>query len=141
MTSSATETAEGRFREAFTRLKEGKAVVMPRGTPVSQNNVAKEAGTDPTALKKKRYPALIREIQAYVEIACHEKAAQDVRRVRRKQRREDLKAEVKTAEAQRDSAQAKLLSAERRLLELLQENAAFRARLDDLLPAPTPLRR
>ena len=116
-------------------------MVMPRGTPVSQNNVAKEAGTDPTALKKKRYPALIREIQAYVEIACHEKAAQDVRRVRRKQRREDLKAEVKTAEAQRDSAQAKLLSAERRLLELLQENAAFRARLDDLLPAPTPLRR
>lgn len=116
-------------------------MVMPRGTHVSQNNVAKEAGTDSTALKKKRYPALIREIQAYVEIACHEKAAQDVRRVRRTQRREDLKAEVKTAEAQRDSAQAKLLSAERRLLELLQESAALRARLDDLLPAPTPLRR
>lgn len=141
MTSSATETAEVRFREAFTRLKAGKAVVMPPGTPVSQNNVAKEAGTDPTALKKARYPALIREIQAYVEIAGHEKAAQDVRRVRRKQRREDLKAEVKTAEAQRDSAQAKLLNAERRLLELLQENAAFKARLDDLLPAPTPFRK
>lgn len=141
MIRSAIETAEDRFREAFSRLKAGKPVVTPPGTPVSQNNVAKEAGTDPTALKKARYPALIREIQAYVEIAGHEKAAQDVRRLRRKQHRETLKTKFKMAEAQRNHAQAKLLSAERRLLELLQENAAVKARLDDLLPAPTPLRR
>lgn len=137
---SATETAEGRFREAFARLKAGKPSVLGPGTAVSQNNVAKEAGTDPTALRKARYPALIREIQAYVEIAGHEKAAQAERLVRRRQRRQDIDTKVKTLQAQRDHAQAQLVGAQRRLLELLQENAAVRARLDDLLPAPTPLR-
>lgn len=135
------ETAEGRFREAFARLKAGKPQVLPIGTPVSQNNVAKEAGTDSTALKKARYPALIREIQAYVEIIGVEEAAQTVRRLRNKQRREDLAAKAKNLQAQRDHAQAQLVSAQRRLLELLHENAAMKVRIDELSPPLTPLRR
>lgn len=35
---------------------------------MSQNNVAKEEGCDPTALRKARFPTLEREIQAYVEL-------------------------------------------------------------------------
>ncbi|KVD49053.1 hypothetical protein [Burkholderia pseudomallei] len=126
---------------AFERLKAGRPQVMPPGTPVSQNNVAKEAGTDPTALRKARYPALIREIQAWVEINSEEKAVQRERRDRRARARDDLAAKVKRLEDQRDHAQAKLLSAERMVLELLKVNARLQARLDDLIPPPTPLQK
>ncbi|CAM8798752.1 KfrA N-terminal DNA-binding domain-containing protein [Burkholderia pseudomallei] len=139
--SSARETAEQRFRSAFERLKADEPQLLPRGTPVSQNNVAKEAGTDPTALKKVRYPALIREIQAWVEINGQEKAVQRERQDRRRRARDDLAAKVRKLEDQRDHAQAQLLNAERMVLELLQEKACLQGRLDDLLPPPTPLRK
>ena len=139
--SSATETAEQRFRSAFERLKADEPQLLPRGTPVSKNNVAKEAGTDTTALKKVRYPALIREIQAWVEINGQEKAVQRERQDRRRRARDDLAAKVRKLEDQRDHAQAQLLNAERMVLELLQEKACLQARLDDLLPPPTPLRK
>ncbi|CAJ3306310.1 MULTISPECIES: hypothetical protein [Burkholderia] len=139
--SSASETAEQRFRSAFERLKADEPQLLPRGTPVSQNNVAKEAGTDPTALKKVRYPALIREIQAWVEINGQEKAVQRERQDRRRRARDDLAAKVRKLEDQRDHAQAQLLNAERMVLELLQEKACLQGRLDDLLPPPTPLRK
>lgn len=138
--SSATETAEQRFRLAFERLKADNPRVLPRGTPVSQNNVAKEAGTDPTALRKTRYPALIREIQAWVEINGQERAVKKQRQERRRRARNDLAARVKELEDQRDRAQSRLISAERTVLELLQENTRLQARLDDLLPPPAPLR-
>lgn len=127
----ATETAEQRFRSAFERLKADTPQVLPRGTPVSQNNVAKEAGTDPTALRKARYPALIREIQAWVEICSQDKAVRTRRQERRQRAKSDLVARVKELEDQRDRALSQLTSAERMVLELLQENARLRARLDD----------
>lgn len=65
--------AEERFREAFERLKSGKPEKLPKGAEVSQNNVAKEAGRDPSALKRDRYPFLIQEIQAYVQMQEEEK--------------------------------------------------------------------
>ncbi|MCA3193162.1 MULTISPECIES: hypothetical protein [unclassified Cupriavidus] len=139
--SSATETAEQRFRLAFERLKDNKPHVLPRGTPVSQNNVAKEAGTDPTALRKARYPALVREIQAWVEINGRQRALQRKRQDRQRRNTEDLTAKVKRLEQQRDDAQSQLTSAQRLVLELLQENARLQARLDELRPLPTPLRR
>jgi chromosome segregation ATPase len=138
--ASATETAEDSFRAAFKRLKEGKPQVLPSGTPVSQNNVATEAGTDTTALKKSRYPALIREIQAYVEIAGHERAAQKERKDRKRRRKEDLETKSKSYQAQRDDAQSQVMSAKRLVLELLLENASLKARIDKLDPPPTPLR-
>lgn len=60
------ETAEERFRAAFERLKENNPTELKRGTPVSQNNVAKEAGKDPSALRKNRHGKLIADIQAWV---------------------------------------------------------------------------
>ena len=139
--SSETETAEKRFRQAFERLKTNEPSLLPRDTPVSQNNVAKEAGTDPTALRKARYPALIREIQAWVEINDREKEAKRERQNRQKRAREDVTEKINHLKEQRDHAQAQLISAKRLALELLQENARLRARLDELLPPPTPLRR
>ena len=55
--------AEQLYRDAFLRLKQGKPLRLKKGAPVTQNNVAKEAGRDPSALKKSRFPELIREIK------------------------------------------------------------------------------
>ncbi|MBO7822125.1 hypothetical protein [Burkholderia pseudomallei] len=138
--SSATDTAAQRFQQAFKRLKDGKPEVLPHGTPVSQNNVAKEAGTDPSALRKARYPALIREIQAWVELNSQEKALKKQRREQRRRTKTDLETRVKELTAERDDAQSALINAEHAVLELLQEKALLQAQLDDLRPPPTPLR-
>ena len=139
--SSTAETAAQRFKLAFERLKAGKPEVLPVGSPVTQNNVAKEAGTDPTALRKMRYPALIREIQAFIEFNSQEKNLKKKRREHQKRVKSDLDMRIKELEAQRDEAQSRLMSGEHALLELLQEKAALQARLDELLPAVTPLRK
>lgn len=54
------------FREAFERLKSNKPINLPAGTPVTQNNVAREAGRDPSALRAERYPELLQQIQSYI---------------------------------------------------------------------------
>lgn len=66
MSSTIKNSAEQDFRDAFERLKKGKTIRLPLGAPVNQANVAREAGRDPSALKKERYPLLILAIQAYV---------------------------------------------------------------------------
>src|SRR5690606_15456656 len=58
--------AETMFREAFDRLKKNKPDRLPKGSPISQNNVAKEAGVDPSALRSARYPELSAEIKRWV---------------------------------------------------------------------------
>lgn len=136
---SQIETAEERFRAAFERLKEGMPIVVPKGTSVSQNNVAKEAGTDPSALRKARFPALIREIQAWVELNGHEAAEKKKRQDRSKKAREDMTTKLKYVKAQRDFAQSQLLSAHRQVLELSEQNAHLQARIDELLPPPRKL--
>jgi hypothetical protein len=59
--------AETLFREAFERLKVNNPINVEIGTKVSQNNIAKEAGKHPTALKKDRFPILVFEIQDYLK--------------------------------------------------------------------------
>lgn len=56
------------FRAAFDRLKRDKPEILNPGSRVTQNNVAREAGRDPSALRTSRYPELIAEIQAYNEL-------------------------------------------------------------------------
>jgi hypothetical protein len=130
------ETAEQRFQKAFERLKSDAPLILPKGTPVSQNNVAKEAGVDPSALRKARYPALIRDIQAWVEFHGQEKDQEKKRKDRQQRTREDLTEKVKSLESQRDQAQSELLSAQRQVLELLKTNADLQMRLDELIPPP-----
>ena len=67
MSSNQMSKAELQFYEAFIRLKNNKPNILPKGTKVSQNNVAKEAGVDPSALRKSRYPNLISEIQEWMD--------------------------------------------------------------------------
>lgn len=101
MSSTITKkTAEELFREAFERLKKNKPNVVPTDTPLTQNNVAKEAGRDPSALKKDRYPILVLEIQAYIasnlEKKSSEKRTSDNRSRNAKQKMKDYKAQVST---------------------------------------------
>lgn len=136
-----TETADQRFRAAFDRLKSGIPRLVAKGSPVSQNNVAKEAGVDPSALKLSRHPALIREIQAYVEIAGQRDADKRARIAKRGRAREEMAAQVLRLTIERDEAQSKSISAQRFLLEVIQERDRLRARIEEMLPPPTPLQR
>ncbi len=132
-------TAEDRFRQAFHRLKDGCPEVLEPGSPVSQNNVAKEAGCkDPSALRKSRFPSLIREIQAYVEIQSQ--PSQQQAKNSDRAGRADLKTQLALVTAQRDAAQSKLISAQRRIVEMSQEVERLRNQLADMRPSPSPLR-
>ncbi|KAK44905.1 hypothetical protein BG58_22285 [Caballeronia jiangsuensis] len=132
------ETAEEMYRAAFERLKEGKTIVLPRGTPVTQNNVAREADRKPDAFKLARYPRLIREIKAYIEFTSHQNQHREKRQAGRHER-QDHKAQVAKYKKQRDAAQSKLASAHLSILNLLQENAELKRKLIAYLPPPTPL--
>lgn len=132
--------AEERFRRAFERLKAGEPTVVPKGTAVSQNNVAREAGcTDPGALKKSRYPALIREIQAYVELHPVEESLVRKEAKERRNARRSLTEELVEARQQRDLAQSIVVSANRRVVELTELSRDLQQELDELRPPPTPL--
>lgn len=143
MSSTQTEplSAEQRFRQAFERLKANDPKVVDAGTPVSQNNVAREAGCDPSALRKARFPALIREIQAYVEL--HADLAPSQRQVALKKSETRRSATERLADAirQRDAAQSLLLSANRRVVELSEQVHSLQQRLEELLPPPAPIGR
>ena len=133
-----TESAEQRFRQAFERLKAGKPKVMPSGTLPSQNNVAREAGCDPTALKKSRFPVLIREIQAHNDLHQEdvESAAQKAKK--RKTANRSAQQRLENAIRQRDEAASKLISASRRIMELTEENRHLQRKLDELQPSTKP---
>ena len=129
--------AEMAFRDAFDRLKRDKPVRMPPGTPVTQNNVAKEAGRDPSALRKSRYPRLIREIQKWIEdngsaprkrhsSASLIKGARDANR--------ELKARIEVLKQQRDRAMARLVISEEEILDLRQQLQDLKARIGQVDP-------
>ena len=119
-----TGRAEERFRDALERLKQGKPVLLAKGTCVSQNNVAKEAGCDPSALRKSRYPSLIAEIQQWLQ----EHSATKPESVRQKtlahrRRNRSLREKIKELKVQRDHAISLLVEADARILDLAMENA------------------
>mgnify|MGYP003609266311 FL=1 len=123
--------AELKFREAFERLKVGKPDNMPKGTPLSQNNVAKEAGVDPSALRRARFPELVADIQAWIESHKDEVPQKSPRQMMlaQRSRNRDLQEKVKALEEQRDKALAQLLDAQSRILELTLENQRLQAQL------------
>lgn len=141
MSSEAELTAEQRFRQAFERLKGNEPKLLKTGTPVSQNSVAKEAGCDPSALRKTRFPSLVREIQAYVEL--HKDDVQSKRQTTLKQRairqkQRDILADVIR---QRDVALSQIASANRRIVELSEEVKMLRLHIEELRPSPSQIRR
>ena len=132
---SSRPTAEQCFRLAFERLKANTPRVVPPDTPVSQNNVAKEAGCDPSALRKERYPSLVREIKAYLEIAENQRPSKRKERLKLRKRRVALTERLKKVEEQRDAAQSQLVSAQRRVIELALELKAAKDQLEELRPS------
>lgn len=129
-------TAEQRFREAFERLKAGKPERLPEGTLVSQNNVAKEADCDPSALRKTRFPSLIAEIQQYVE--SHKGEAPESKRQRilkQRRRNRETRETIFDLKQQRDVAVGLLTDANLLIVELTEELADVRRRLDEIKPS------
>lgn len=126
--------AEKLFKDAFERLKCDKPVRLPRGTPVSQNNVAKEAGRDPSALRKSRYPRLIRAIQKWIEDngnapRARASSASLIKGARAKNRQ--LQARLEELTKQRDKAMARLVIAEESILDLHRRLQDCKARLGE----------
>ena len=123
--------AEKAFRDAFDRLKRGEPFNVPKGTPVSQNNVAKEAGRDPSALKKARFPSLIAEIQQWINLHAPIDVPPSPRQATLAQRRRnrDLRERIEELKAERDHALSLLVEADSKILYLTMENV----RLESLL--------
>lgn len=135
MPTSKPKTAETNFREAFVRLKAGAPKVLPSGTPVSQNNVAKEAGCDPSALRKARFPGLIEEIQAYLTTHAQVRPTSERQRLLKARQISRSKTEtIASLKAQRDDAVSRLVEADEFICSLTLRVRDLEARLDDVQP-------
>ncbi len=136
-TSTEPKSAEQRFRDAFERLRLGVPQVLPKGTPVSQNNVAKEAACDPSALRKARFPLLVLAIQEWVETHKGDQQPGSERQKLLKQRRKnrDTRDTIADLKKQRDIAAGLLADANLRIVELSEQLTDARARLDELQPS------
>ncbi|WP_154946802.1 hypothetical protein [Pseudomonas fluorescens] len=135
-------SAEQSFRQAFERLKTGQTSVLPKGTAPSQNNVAREAGCDPTALKKSRYPGLIAEIKAW-NLEKQAEATQDsiaLNKRRPKRQQKDLTLKIAELERTHDTALAMLVDADAKILELSLEVNRLRSMLPINNVSKFPLR-
>lgn len=128
-------SAEQRFREAFERLKLGVPKVLPKGTHVSQNNIAKEAGCDPSALRKTRFPLLVNEIQEWIE-ANKGESTPSKRQQLKKQRIKRRKAQetIDDLKKERDFSAGLLGDANLRIIELTEKVALLQTKLDEVRP-------
>lgn len=129
------------YRAAFERLKNNKPERLPKGAPVSQNNVAKEAGSDPSALKKSRFPLLITEIQRYVEGLTEERPP-SVRQVSLLARRKNrgLRERIEEITQQRDHLASLLSEADATIFELYDRIANLESQLPVSNVSPLDLR-
>ncbi|WP_439684242.1 hypothetical protein [Cupriavidus oxalaticus] len=126
--------SENEFREAFFRLINGATQIVPPGTPISQNNVAREAGRDPSALKKSRHPRLVNDIQQWIRSNSPEKSTPSHKNtVTQRQKTRTLRQQISDLMLQRDHAFSLLVEADAIILELTAENM----RLKGLTTHPT----
>lgn len=123
-------SAAEQYRAAFERLKNNKPERLPKGTLVSQNNVAKEAGSDPSALKKTRFPLLIAEIQMYVESYSkgHQPSGRQLNLLARKKNR-GLRERIGEIKQQRDHLASLLSEADATIIELYDRIAELERQL------------
>jgi hypothetical protein len=128
--------AEQRFRDAFERLKLGVPEVLLKGTHVSQNNVAKEAGCDPSALRKSRFPLLVIAIQEWVDTHKGEQTPSERQRLLKQRRKNrDTRETIADLKKQRDTVAGLLADADRKIVELSEKVADLEAKLDELRPS------
>lgn len=135
MTSARPKTAEANFREAFERLKIGAPKILPAAAQVSQNNVAKEAGCDPSALRKSRFLALVAEIQNYVAAHCGERPESERQKLlKQRQRSRTTRETIADIKAQRDALAGLLVEANAQIAILTRRLIYAEARINDLQP-------
>lgn len=135
MNSPSTKSAESNFREAFERLKIGASKVLPAGAHVSQNNVAKEAGCDPSALRKSRFQSLVAEIQNYVATQQEVRPESERKKLlKQRQRSRSAKETIADLKKQRDAAAGLLVEANSQISILTRRIRGLEARLDDIQP-------
>lgn len=133
-------SAEQSFRKAFERLKQGVPDLLPRSAPVSQNNVAKEAGCDPSALRKSRYPSLVAEIQRWVAEHQDEPQLSERQKVLAHRRRNrSLRDQLESFKVERDHALSLLVEADATIVYQAREIECLKGRLNSLLPAATAM--
>lgn len=133
MKSSTPKTADANFREAFERLKAGVPKVLPHGTPVSQNNVAKEAGRDSSALRKSRFPGLVADIKEF--LASNENMRPPSERQRVLKRRQQSRVARETnadLKIQRDHSASLLVEASAQIGILTRRVRDLEVRVEDL---------
>jgi len=111
------KTAEQEFREAFERLKANLPEKLEKGVKVTQNNVAREAGRDPSSLKKERYPTLIYEIQAYTTVI---RESETKKKKRSDNRSRSSKEQLESYKRQRDELMS-IIEAQRDYIDRLTE--------------------
>ena len=112
-------SAEDDLRAAFERLKLGNTKILAPRSPVTQNNVAREAGKDPSAFKKSRYPTLILEIQAYVASRSSSAGkAKQQKIIRSRKEARSLRQQLEDTRKERDLAYSLLVGADQTILEL-----------------------
>ncbi|WP_235086194.1 hypothetical protein [Chromobacterium sp. Beijing] len=111
--------------------------LLPKGARVSQNNVAKEAGCSPSALRKSRYPSLIAEIQRWIkDNVSNIPASSRQAKLLQRDRNRSLREKIEALKAERDHALSLLIEADQKILELLLENAALQEKLPELNVTP-----
>ncbi|QOI04498.1 hypothetical protein [Pseudomonas savastanoi] len=123
-------SAADQYRDAFERLKLNRPQLLPKGTPVTQNNVAKEAGSDPSALKKSRFPSLIAEIKTYVEqhAGVRPPSLNKVNLLARQKSRA-LRDRIEQVARQRDQLASLLSEADAKIIELYDRIAELQGQL------------
>lgn len=120
--------AEAAFRSAFDRLKNNKPNLLPKNSQVTQNNIAREAGLDPSALKKVRFPSLIAEIQLWIdEHGAVRPLSSRQTMIAQRNRNRDLRVRLEEMKIQRDIALGMLAEADMRILALTIENNRLKA--------------
>jgi hypothetical protein len=131
------KSAEEYLRDAFERLKNNTPELLPKGTRVSQNNVAREAGSDPSALRKTRYPLLIIEIQDWINKKNIDKKLVSKRQklLNKQRKNRDVKKINADLKKQRDKAVDRIIYANLRILELSEIVDDLRYKLETLQPS------
>lgn len=128
-------SAETSFREAFERLKRNAPIVLKKGTKISQNNVAKEAGCDPSALRKSRFPVLIAEVQRWVtEHGVDAPPSARQKMLAHRSRNRSLRDQIETLKIQRDHALSLMVEADAHILDQAKIIAELQAELEVLRP-------
>ncbi len=116
------ESAEVEYRKAFNRIIEGKAVRVDKTASPTLANIAREAGKDPSALKKSRYPGFISEVESFNQVSGSVKDETDrsltaqLKSARQENKR--LREEYELLSIERDQSHSRVLNLQQAIVEL-----------------------